>query len=195
MPPRTKADQISDPEPTTTDIESRVLPTREELHDVDSWEAAVALSTSLHGDVLSITDTDMADGFRKATDADKDRMIGVPMHIISWRFAVGDYENENVTDGSGDEFTVLHVVVKDVSGGSSKWIITDGGTGINRDLHDFTKKTGRMGGVTVPKGLRVSRYVIDAQTRMPVGKREARELLARGGKTEPAATYYLDTSQ
>lgn len=195
MPPRAKQEPITEPE-TSQEIESRVLPTREELHDVDSWEAALALSATLHGDVLSITDTELADGFRKATKDDQDRLIGVPIHIISWRFVVGDYDNDgNDATADGDEFTVLHVVAKEVSGGTAKWIITDGGTGINRDLHEFTRKTRRMGGVTVPKGLRVSRYKIDSVTRKPVGKRDQAALIASGGKLEPAATYYLDTSQ
>jgi len=157
---------------------------REELSGITSWDDALRLAQSEYGDIVT-ADTEIGDGFKVATEDDERRLIGVPLFLLEWTFRAGDF---------GDDYVSIRAISQGDSGVSTKWIINDGGTGICRDLRDFTKKTGRFGGLLVRNGLRVSDYQVDNETKQVLSKGEYKDALAEGRKTFPGYTFYLDTS-
>ena len=70
---------------------------------------------------------------------------------------------------------------------AKRYVINDGSTGIRAQLQEFTKRTGQQANMVVRNGLRKSEYRIDKETKKPVSR-------GYEGPTEPAVTYYLDTS-
>jgi hypothetical protein len=183
--PASKVDKNEEPS-TEVDVqpESRYF-SREELSGIESFEDAMRLATSAHGTVVNAHESlELGDGFKIADEEDKGRLIGVPLMLLEWSFRDGDF---------GD-YVSIRAISQGEDGKTTKWILNDGSTGIKEDLEDFTKKTGRTGGLFVRNGLRVSRYHIDAKTREPLSKAEYRDAVADGRKVVPAATFYLDAS-
>lgn len=165
-----------------------IVPTRfnrEQLGAIDSFDAAIALATAEYGDIVLADEQPLlGDGFRVADEDDKrSALIGVPLLLLDWSFR----ESET------GEWVLIHAVQRTADGGAVKWVITDGGTGIAKDLKEFTEKTGRDGGMLVRKGLRVSDYYIDAETGTGLTKSQVREYMIAKKKMVEASTFYLDT--
>lgn len=160
--------------------------TRDELSAIESFDDAMRLAVSAHGTVINAHETtELGDGFRIADEDDKRRLIGVPLMLLEWTFLPGDF---------AEDYVSVRAISQEDGGRIRKWVINDGGTGIARDLRDFTTKTGRTGGLSVRNGLRVSDYFIDPVTKQPLTKAERREYAAEDRKMAPASTFYLDTS-
>jgi hypothetical protein len=88
---------------------------------------------------------------------DKETLVNRPMFILAWTFKDGDY---------GPESEYAFVAVRSTDG--LGWF-TDGGTGIKDQLRRYQAKlekdgvwedfkNGKLGGLRVPNGLRVSNY-------------------------------------
>lgn len=155
-----------------------------DLADVDSWETAMSFVEGAFGDVVTAADV-LGSGFRMASEDDMLRLQGVPLILMQWMFYAGDF---------GKDFVAINAVQRHDNGSITKWILTDGGTGICQQLAELTKRTGRTGGLGVAKGLRVSNYYIDRETKTALTKTEVAEGLTSGRKMDPAHTFYLDTS-
>lgn len=172
-----------------TEVEKTTVPNKFSTEDyaaIDSFDAAIALASGVYGDVLSAEDVpEFSDGFRVATEQDKRNMDGVPLFLVDWKFLDSDYGVE------GDKFVVVHAVTRNNDGSVTKWVLTDGSTGIARDLKNFTEKTGRDGGMLFKGGLRVSDYQTDKDTGRPLSKPEIREYMIAKKAMAPGHTFYL----
>ena len=155
-----------------------------DLSEVDSWETAMSFVEGAFGEVVNAADA-LGSGFKMATDEDMARLEGVPLVLMQWMFYAGDY---------GKDFVAVNAIQRHDNGSITKWILTDGGTGMCVQLAEYTKRTGRTGGLGVPKGLRISKYYIDRETKTALSKAEVAEGLATGRKMDPAHTIYIDTS-
>jgi len=160
---------------------------KDELSAIDDFDAAIALAIGAYGDIVDAGDDILfGDGFKVATDKVKrNRLCDTPLLFLDWAFKESEFDPER-------EWVVAHVVQRLENGGVAKWVITDGGTGIARDLRAYTDKTGRDGGVLFNEGLRVSDYLTDAETGVPHSKQEEREYMIARKKTAPATTFYLN---
>lgn len=155
----------------------------EELSGITSWDDALALAQREYKTIV-VADEVIGDGFKVADESDKNGLIGVPLFLLEWAFRAGDF---------GD-YVSIRAIEQNSNGTTTKWILNDGGTGICRDLKDFSKKTGRFGGLLVRNGLRVSNFMVDSETNEVLSKGEYKDAIAAGRKTFPASTFYLDTS-
>jgi len=166
---------------------------KEQLGSIDSFDAAMALAVAEFGGVIAAHEQALlGDGFKVASEDDKRRLAGVPLLLLSWSFKASDY-------GQDQEWVFIHAVQRGENGEALKWIISDGGTGIARDLKEFTAKTGRVGGMAVKNGLRVSEYYIDGDKASPdfgkaLSKTQVREYMVNKKPLAEANTFYLDTS-
>jgi len=111
---------------------------------VETWDQVAQLQA---GEVLVVDDFVKLD--------DKSKLINVPFFIRKWWNA----------DGEMGEFAVLQCVtsrpVRTDTGETSKVILTDGSTGIFRQLREVTLRTGKTTALMVRNGLRVSQYTAD----------------------------------
>jgi hypothetical protein len=140
----------------------------DDLREIDTFDAALALVQSEFGDVADATE-ELGDGF--ALVKDKDELVGKPMILIEWSFRPGDFGT----------FVSIRAMVRESNGTARKVVFNDGSTGIADMLADWTKRhDGRNGGMVVPKGLRVSTYMYEDP---------------KDGSKRPAKTFYLDTSK
>jgi len=160
-------------ESTTVAIPAVPRPDDEMLRSITSIDDAFAALAELGTDVVDIADV-IGSGFSLLDDKDKGRLVGVPMLLIAWAFSPGLY----------GQFVTTFVITAT----GEKYIVNDGSTGICKQLAEFTGVSGRQNGLRVMKGLRRSDYLIDKATKEPVGRDFA-------GETEPASTFYLDTSK
>lgn len=153
-----------------------------ELAALTSFEEAAELAAKVHGVVTA--DTVIGDGFSliKGDDA-KRRYVGRPVMLMSWKFVPGDF---------GDEFVVAHCVAPTDNGGMAKFIITDGSTGIAKELRQLTDQTGRTGGLLVHSGFRESAYPFCTECNKAVNNDHSAET---GHKTAPKSTFYLDPTR
>lgn len=157
--------------------------TDEALANIDSFADAIALATAEFGGVINAhEDKNLGTGFRLTDEADKYRLIGVPLLLLDWRFNAGDF---------GDDYISIHAIQQNEDGSASKLVINDGGSGICRDLRKYTGMTGRKGGLFVRRGLRVSEYDTIADGGPDNGKPAPRDYK---GKTGKGKTFYLDFS-
>jgi hypothetical protein len=159
---------------------------REELADIESFDDAMKLAVKQFGNViLAHEDKNLGSGFRLTSDEDKYKLIGVPLILLDWRFNPGEF---------GDDFGSITAVAQGEDGKSNKLIINDGGTGICKDLKEYTQKTNRMGGLLCRRGLRVSEYDTDLDSGKPISKMTVMEYHRDGKKTGRGKTFYLDFS-
>jgi hypothetical protein len=112
---------------------------------VETWEQVAQLPA----DTVVIVDD-----FVKLDD--KSKLINVPFFARKWWFS----------DGDMGEFAAVQCVtqypINTGSGETRKVIITDGSTGIFRQLRDVTKRTeGKTSSLLVRNGLRVSQYTVE----------------------------------
>lgn len=159
------------------------------LRSISSFEDAVNLLAQEMGGELHYADEVLGDGFGDVID-NKDDLIGKPLVFLSWKFNL---------NGEFGEFVIARVVTAD----GQKMILTDGSTGIKKQLMDHTYQHNTHGGLIVRKGLRKSDY--------PMCKSCAKIMKNYGGEEGPherpdglavcedshrvtGSTYYIDTS-
>lgn len=153
--------------PTTEVVKTERLFTEDELRNIGSFDDAMALLTDKLGAEVYDASTEIGDGFDMLEN--KDKLIENAFVAVSWTFSESDdYHNE---DGSPSKFVVMRVVTSR----GEKYIITDGSTGMCKQMLNFTARTGKLSGLVVKGGLRKSTYktVID-------------------GVSTPGVTYYLN---
>lgn len=153
---------------TTQDVSTRgPRYSDDELLGIDSFDAALELAQRELGGIAA-ADQEIGNGFSILDNDRKDILVGAPMLLLSWNFNIGDF----------GPFVSAMVVAK-VGGQTLKYVLNDGSSGIFRQLDEYSNRTGRMGGLIVRKGLRVSEYEYEDP---------------QSGEKRPAKTYYLDTS-
>lgn len=163
---------------------------REQYASIQSFNDAMALALDTYDTVVDASqDPNLGTGFKIAQEDDKDRLCGVPMLLLDWRFNVGDHGDK--------DYVSIHAVDAE----NRKWVINDGGTGICRDLREYTGKTGRKGGLMVKRGLRFSEYPTNPEGGLqhlnvgqPLKKDEEMILLQQGKRPGHGKTFYLDFS-
>lgn len=148
--------------------------TEDEYRDIQTMDDAIALFQDRTGASVVDASEEIGDGFYLIED--KDKLVGVPMLLLSWSF--------NASDRSTKPFVSVRAIARFGPRNDEKVVFNDGGTGIRDQLDKFK---GTMGGVFVPHGLRKSEY----------GLNEANEPVKLNDPTSvgKAATYYLDTSK
>ena len=106
--------------------------------------------------LLSDPNVLVIDDYQKLDD--KSLLINVPFFINRWWF----------TEGEMGEFAVLRCVlskpVHTGAGETDKVVISDGSTGIFKQLREVTKKTQKTAALMVRHGLRVSQYTADTES-------------------------------
>lgn len=119
----------------------------EDLRSLATLEDAVRLIEREFGGVADAT-TEIGDGFTMLEE--KDKLLNVPMVVMQWVFATGDYTR----DGERTEYVIARILTEH----AEKFIVTDGGTGICAQLREYEARTGRTGGLMCGRGLRKSEY-------------------------------------
>src|SRR6266705_3696508 len=126
----------------------------DELRELASFEDVQKLFAS-HGITVIDAADELGDGFMLVDNDDKPKFEGREMMLLSWHFAEGDYKRE---DGTKSEFVAVRFVSPEPTGGIGKYVLTDGGAVIYKDLKEYTVRTGIASAMYLKKGLRVSRY-------------------------------------
>src|SRR5262245_33975081 len=138
----------------------------ERMESVTDFASALALATDVHGTVKTST------AVRVAGEAEKATMVGKPIVLLEWHFIRSDKFQD---DGNGDrEFVEVLCVTDNGDGTATKWKMSDGSTGIAKQLREYSDSTGRSGGVYVPHGIRVSEYALDPHTHRPMTREAQR---------------------
>lgn len=156
--------------PATTSgevVKTDRLFSEDELRNIGSFDDAMALLNEKLGAEIYDASTEIGDGFDMLEN--KDKLLENAFVAVSWSFSESaDFRDEN---GNPSKFVVMRVVTSR----GEKFIITDGSTGICRQMLNFTARTGKLSGLVVKGGLRKSTY-----------KTEIR------GEVTPGVTYYLN---
>lgn len=129
----------------------------ETMRNITSFRDAMDV---LHSAGVNVTDysAEFGDGFSMV---EKASLVGVPFVILGIKFAAGDF---------GEPFAIVHGVTEP----GTKFVITDGSTGLRKQCQGITE-AGITSGVYVKGGLTRSDYVhVDEK-----------------GKETPATTFYL----
>ena len=127
------------------------------LASLASMDDAIALLTGAGMEIRDVKDL-IGDGFSLS---EKSALVNVPFLI---------FDSKIVTDGDHGDFSVTRVVTSD----GRKLVLTDGGTGIFRQIQQMHGR-GIFGGVICKEGLTVSEYTYTDEK----------------GKDTPAKTYYF----
>lgn len=133
------------------------------LRGIESFEDAMAFIEQEYGAAVDIS-REIGNGFGLVASDRKSQLCGKGFVLTHWRFSKGSF----------GFFTTLFGVTTD----GVKFITNDGSSGIRDQLVEFSSRTGRFGGMLVPRGLRVSEYEYETDEGVKI----------------PASTYYLDTS-
>jgi len=154
----------------------------------DAFADALALAEAAFGSVETVTEI-MGNGFALLPKDDKGKLVGNKLLFLKWGFNDGDF----------GLFCSVAVVTAD----GQKYIVNDGSSGICGQLHQYTIKSGRFGGLVAPRGLRESTY----STCVSCGKPRSQfdetcsNVLDNGsacGNTDTkrgtGTTYYIDLS-
>lgn len=140
----------------------------DELRDINTIDELKARIAE-RGDVTTADAASFGNGYSVLED--KAVLMGRELYIIDWRFNVGD----------NGEFVTLQVLSEDRNGGTEKWIVNDGSTGIREQLRKIEAANGgKTAVIRVKKGFRVSEYDYTD---------------AVDGKTKRAKTYYISTER
>ena len=129
-------------ESTTENLPARQTFSPDELRAIDSWQDAQRLLLE-SGVELRDASTEIGDGFVMLDD--KSELVNKPMLILAWIFAPGDF---------GENYCIMRVV----TGDGSKYVVTDGSTGLAAQIREYEARTGATGGLLVQRGLRKSEY-------------------------------------
>jgi hypothetical protein len=138
------------------------------LKHIASFDDAVAAAHTTMGGIVA-ADQELGDGFALLDNKRKGSLVGIPLVLLEWWFRPGERGNT--------EYVAIRTVARHEGGSTGKYIVTDGGAGIYRQLKDYTAKSGRTGGLMVRGGLRRSDYVIRDES----------------GNEKESTTFYLDT--
>jgi hypothetical protein len=159
-------DEVND---TIVPAVPQISPTQ--LRDIESIDDALELLRETYGETAVETAASaLGDGF--ALTKNKDQFVGVSCVFLHWSISDGDYP---VRDAAGNptgevgKFVAARVVTR-----GGKFVIVDGGTGIAKQLIDYTETTGKTY-LVAQKGLRVSRGYSNQYT-------------------DNGETFYIDTS-
>lgn len=178
---KTQVSATNEPEETTQETEPDWKPTKQEamevvtaqrlsvedLAAVKTFDEAMKLAAQAHGGLLD--SVELGDGFSILED--KQKLVGVPFVIVEWE------HGKNVT--MGEKFVIVRLVTQ----ANQKFIITDGSTGIMRQLE--TMPGNRRGGIFCREGLRASVYGLDVNGQpVTIGSAE------QDGNKQ-ATTYYI----
>lgn len=139
------------------------------LRSITTWDQALEAAMQAFGQPVAVAHEELGDGFAVLPTDKKDRLIGVPLFLMEWRFADGD---------NGRFVSIRAVAQNEDAPGVRKYIINDGSTGICQQLAEYQEQTGRTGGLMVRNGLRRSDYTYTNDN----------------GEDKAASTFYLDTS-
>lgn len=132
---------------TVSDLAERSLERWDdaELRGLTDYEQAVKQAADLYGGIDDVS-KEIGNGFAVLAKDDKARLVGKPFVALFWTFNAGDY---------GDYFATMFAISPD----GAKFIINDGSSGVYAQLRDYSvTHDGRMGGLSVPAGLRASEY-------------------------------------
>lgn len=113
---------------------------------------------------------ELGDGY--ALENNKDKLIGVTMVLVDWNFLPGDFKvPDNVDPWPGQGmYSTIRLITQD----GRKFRISDGSTGIHRQLWEYSQERERQTGLLVRRGLKKSTYSNE--------------------HSSEAYTYYLDVS-
>jgi hypothetical protein len=127
---------------------SELVPVDAGTREIESWDQVQELLAS--GDAAVIDDYQKLD--------DKHQLVNKPFIINRFWF----------TEGDMGEFVVARCLLRDKvltpAGETDKVILTDGSTGIFKQLREVAKKTQRTTNIVVRHGLRVSQYTADTDS-------------------------------
>jgi hypothetical protein len=147
-----------------------------DFRNIGSMQDAVNLFSATTGGDIAYASEELGDGFDRFAEDEKRKLVGVPLFVMEWRFQ----DSDTVQRGGESVEYVTARVVAERGGKVVKAVISDGSTGIYRQLRAYTNRTGRTKGLMVPAGLRVSDYTYqDPNT----------------GEKSPASTFYFDLSE
>jgi hypothetical protein len=122
--------------------------------EIDSWDEVAQLLAEDPEAVVILDDYVKLD--------DKNQLLNTPFFINRWWFTEGDMTNEQ---GEPTGFAVMRIIVSrkvhTPTGESDKVIVTDGSTGIYKQLRQITQKKQQTGAMIVRHGLRVSQYTTE----------------------------------
>jgi hypothetical protein len=142
----------------------------EQLKGIETIDDALELLRTTYGETAVETAAGaLGDGF--ALTKNKEQFLEVPLVFVHWTISDGDYPvlgDDGKPTGEVGRFVAARVVSK-----SGKHVIVDGGTGIAKQLIDYTETTGKTF-LVAQRGLRVSRYENEF--------------------TKDGETFYIDTS-
>lgn len=173
MPSKNSPEKV---EETTTETAVAIRQiSNDDLLNISSFEDALAFVAEVYGDVLA-ADEVIGNGFKMLSN--KGLLVGVPFVAVQWKFHVSDYN---------DSFYTNMLVVTDKG---DRYLVNDGGSGITRDLKDYSDRSGRMGGLVFRNGLSESTYSFCDDCRVAT----VRCADPDNHKQGPATTYYLDLS-
>lgn len=147
----------------STEIQRMISPAQ--LKGIEGYADALNLLAQTYGldEIESAADA-LGDGF--ALTDNKDQFIGVPMIFVHWTVSDGDFPDEET--GELGKFVTARVVTS-----AGKFVITDGGHGIGKQLRAYSEETGKTF-IRADHGLSVSTY--------------------SNQWTDKGRTYYIDTS-
>lgn len=143
----------------------------EALAGIQNFEDAVGYFNGNEG-VTNAGDV-LGDGF--AITNDKDILVNIPFLILDWTEILGDQG--------------LYVSVRLMTSDSRKYRISDGSTGICKQLNELASK-GVTRGVFVKGGLVKSEYWIDKET----NEIYKDSMVPAGADVKRGATFYLATA-
>lgn len=139
------------------------------LLSISSFDEALRLTQQEFGGEIVAAEETLGNGFTILNGEAKNILCGVPLVFMAWNFNLGDT----------GEFVSAQVVGRIPGGGIIKAIINDGSTGVYKQLSAFTKRTGKLGGLSARGGLTRSDYTYtDPNT----------------GEQRPATTFYINTT-
>lgn len=137
----------------------------EALTGITSFEDALALLNETYGEGGVVVASEvLGDGFALLDSKDKHKLVGEMFVIVSWSFHIGE---------NGE-----YVIARIVTATNKKLVLTDGSTGICRQLSTYSANTGKYAAMVVKNGLRRSDYTFENEQ----------------GEEKSATTYYLDVS-
>lgn len=135
------------------------------LTGITSFEDALALLTETYGaESVVLASEVLGDGFALLDSKDKHKLVGEMFVIVNWSFHIGE---------NGE-----YVIARIVTANNRKLVLTDGSTGICKQLSTYSANTGKYAAMVVKQGLRRSDYTFTNEQ----------------GEEKSATTYYLDVS-
>lgn len=115
-----------------------------DLRSLSSFDDAMRLFQDAGIPVADAAEA-IGDGFEMLED--KDILVKQPFIMIQWAFTPGDF---------GEEYLIARVMTAD----GKKFVVTDGSTGLCRQVREFEQEYGAQRGLVCKRGLRKSEYFL-----------------------------------